>query len=1275
MRSRRLGFWCVMFCAFSVSTVFASDGSSADAGTCSAVTEAGSVVAEDGVSGIPGTVPVSPDAKVHRVTIIGGPGGDTIIEQGTVSGTGTACREDPSAVYCNTLSNTVFGPDAANTPFADDIALAGVAGCLLDRYKIRVTGDRRQDGTGLGSYTVTFGLYETCPGASVMPPILGTNTQFTVPAANAGDIYEITFVPTYGINLPSNLYLGVSFSRQQCGIVLGAPALLGFSADRFDYPGFSCAAGLGEFPAAPHASFYAEIYVTGGCDRAFAGYKNTNDAGNAWSAGSRVYFADDLMLDVAECNMVALEIGHKGTGFVRVDLHTFLSDSDPGNGGLIPGTRMDCFSSGSNPQICRQEFDPPIPLVAPNPWIVFKSNSGSMGPILTCKHAAPGITENIYMVHSNGAWGVQALGDASACWAGFEVTILCEGEPPAGACCDMNMTDEAGESVCRDNLAEMNCAFPVQWEEGAICSSICEEGTNDGLPCTRQVDCPYGECPGPFAHPCGVAACCKPDGDCENLTENLCDEVPPVEDKRLFQKGQFCNEGLQRCPFPACLQREGECTQARSAWCVGGERDGLLCDHWAYPSECPGYSCVGGTYDGEECDQDAECPNGYCDDYGICAGGSQDGQPCNPDAECSGGECLRARCVGEVGCEDPYCCTDVCSDPYNVYCCTVYWDKDCATEAFRLCTREPSNDECYNPISEVKGAQLITVPGTEEGDGIQATTGTNDPDFCCYEVLQGGTAPVKNLWYKFVAPAAQDYRCEGGDRDGYFCDPNAADPHNHLDGCPDGICNALPVSVSIDTCCSNPREGGPADDSLLQVYALADSDRGLCSNGLDICSVAAGLCADGLPCVFDEQWGCSNLMPIACSDDAGLSCVCGPVVKPYNSRVCAPDLNPGETYYFQVAAKTSDNIGVWQLRVASPCTQSDPPQDNDLCFKPTQLSGENVEVEFDLTGGTLNGPATLDCPEPPPNPLCTSTMKVDLWYDWVAPFNGKATIQTCGFDEFGQGLDELTPDTSLVVYDGCECPVGMPMFLTDGVFACSDFQPTPCFLGSKLVDLTVEQGHCYKIRLGGTVDTVERLDGSLKIDLTSVECPAGPVTFVDPPDGLIDARQPHPTADANDLQGYDTFILDAPAGAAVTWADCWSFCDSDDGTENGITGIVDNGDGSYTVTLASPILAGHVSTITYTDDTSTEHRGVFISHPANVNSDSQAAPSDILAIIDCLNFVGPACEPHQCDVDRSGVCGPPDILRVIDLLNGAGAYDPWLNSPVPVCDDTNCCPL
>jgi hypothetical protein len=70
--------------------------------------------------------------------------------------------------------------------------------------------------------------------------------------------------------------------------------------------------------------------------------------------------------------------------------------------------------------------------------------------------------------------------------------------------------------------------------------------------------------------------------------------------------------------------------------------------------------------------------------------------------------------------------------------------------------------------------------------------------------------------------------------------------------------------------------------------------------------------------------------------------------------------------------------------------------------------------------------------------------------------------------------------------------------------------------------------------------------------------------------------------------------------------------------------------------------------------------------PADVSSDRTSSAPDILFLIDCLNGVR-TCAPRQCDTDRSNVCGPPDILRVIDLLNGAGAFDPWLNTNIPVC--------
>ncbi|UCC28813.1 MAG: hypothetical protein JSU86_11490, partial [Phycisphaerales bacterium] len=329
--SRRRSLWSVPGLAgvFIAGVVTVAHGQSSPVFTSPTTLDKGNgsgdgVITGDGLWTEP-PVLLSPDVPVHRVTVIGRPGGGTVVN-GEVSSLGTTCQEDPGAGYCNTLGSYVFGPSSplASARIADDIALARVGGCILDRYVIRVTGDRDGDGSGaaLGAYTVDFGLYEACPGAGGNP-IQDTAGQVTVPAEEAGIIKEIVFHPPGQVELPPNLYLGVSFSRDLCGTVVGAPATLGHSADRFDFPGFPCAAWFGGFPAAPHASFYAEIYVESNCPDAFVGYKNTNHAGIPYSAGVQGRFADDVELGVIECNMTAYEIAHKGDGIIGVDLRSF----------------------------------------------------------------------------------------------------------------------------------------------------------------------------------------------------------------------------------------------------------------------------------------------------------------------------------------------------------------------------------------------------------------------------------------------------------------------------------------------------------------------------------------------------------------------------------------------------------------------------------------------------------------------------------------------------------------------------------------------------------------------------------------------------------------------------------------------------------------------------------------------------------------------------------------------------------------------------------------
>jgi hypothetical protein len=166
-------------------------------------------------------------------------------------------------------------------------------------------------------------------------------------------------------------------------------------------------------------------------------------------------------------------------------------------------------------------------------------------------------------------------------------------------------------------------------------------------------------------------------------------------------------------------------------------------------------------------------------------------------------------------------------------------------------------------------------------DLLRSTTNVQDPGFCCYADHPGAHG-VASVWYKFVAPAS---------------------------------------SVEVTTCAL------PIEivkwDSIVQVYAVDDPDRGRCTDG-SICTVSQHDCVDGSECVFDEETACANLIPIACNDDAGPS-VCHPSDEP-NSHMCVTGLAPGVMYYLSVAAKTEADRGMHNLRLSSPCSGDPSPR-------------------------------------------------------------------------------------------------------------------------------------------------------------------------------------------------------------------------------------------------------------------------------------------------------------------------------------------------------------
>ena len=180
---------------------------------------------------------------------------------------------------------------------------------------------------------------------------------------------------------------------------------------------------------------------------------------------------------------------------------------------------------------------------------------------------------------------------------------------------------------------------------------------------------------------------------------------------------------------------------------------------------------------------------------------------------------------------------------------------------------------------------------------------------------------------------------------------------------------------------------------------------------------------------------------------------------------------------------------------------------------------------------------------------------------------------------------------------------------------------------------------------------------------TPCGCPAGPVQWIDPPNGVVDAGRPYLPADPSTAMGIDHLTLQAPPGA--NQLECWDLCETKSlGVPNSMTRVSSLGGGMLEITLARAITPGAATTITYNGDPTTT--GVFISHPANVNGDSATSPVDLLDLIDTLN--GVRILPwglRSGDIDRSGLVAPADILEEVDLLNGAGSYDVWNGTPRP----------
>lgn len=425
-------------------------------------------------------------------------------------------------------------------------------------------------------------------------------------------------------------------------------------------------------------------------------------------------------------------------------------------------------------------------------------------------------------------------------------------------------------------------------------------------------------------------------------------------------------------------------------------------------------------------------------------------------------------------------------------------------------------------------------------------------------------------------------------------------------------------STAMIRTCNSP---SPADDSVISLYSGA----------------------------------CGDLIEIACSDDV---IGCHPVTN-FNSVICANDLVPGATYYVQLASRTNADRGPYNLEVQCPAPANcGPPMRpaNDDCADAIPID-EGVHP-FTSVNSTTDGPLL---PAPTCNEGFDHDLAYDVWFRYTAPGHGFATIDLCSETDF---------DSGIAVYEGCQCPAQ-----TANTIACNDDgcpPEEPEVGGASRVTFEATHGQCYKIRVGG-YGPFATGSGEIAISFVFIDggCPDGGVTFINPLNGTVDARQPHSPSNLVPLQGISSFGVHAPAGAD---ASCWRMCETSSfGSPNSISSVADNGNGSYTIHLARPLTPGAATRISYTPMSGPSTTGTFYAHPANVNGDNIANPLDILRIIDCLNGIQPNVNcPHGIysrDIDQSGVFNPADILRVIDLLNGADLFDVWNGTTLP----TNTC--
>ncbi len=509
-------------------------------------------------------------------------------------------------IYSNTLGRIAIAPGPFNL-IADDLSVTAPGACHPTRIEFEVTGKVDPNGAD-GPYSVTFGIYNTCPGA-VIPASDRPLRQLTGGSVNFNDGLprKVIFNVPAGITIPTNVYLGLTFSRANAGVIGGTPPQEGHSQDLFDFPGVACQANFGGFPDQPHGSFNIEIWGDQAtCPASRVSYMRRRESGsNATNPPGDVWIVENVNLLTPSCQLVAYEFVVSGQGTYQTELRTGCG------GGQILGTFNSQIIGASNnrARTIRVPVNPPVNLIQ-NFWFAAKVPQTSGGVV------APGINPAIGQAAGflardlgNGTCEIPAAGILNT---GLSLTVVCAGAAQLGACCDMFVKScQGGSSDGQGCLSNSDCASPGTCE--VPCRQLAQ--ANCTFPPPGQLLFPTWEAgdacsPNPFPAGivCGRSACCHLNqqelDECLNRTENECAAIPPLEPLRQWQRGRYCGLFGQVCPLNACLGREGDCkTPHPSRGCQDPACCSAVCrnhDEWCCEVEWDEF-CVAFAIAIEEC--------------------------------------------------------------------------------------------------------------------------------------------------------------------------------------------------------------------------------------------------------------------------------------------------------------------------------------------------------------------------------------------------------------------------------------------------------------------------------------------------------------------------------------------------------------------------------------------------------------------------------------------------------------------------------------------------